>query len=179
MGLHHRNLISENINFSWLEPPMTQGFYLSFYSAHISLHSVTLESTIIALFTPKTAHPAQQSVSYVSNMPTAVTLKGPLFRRVSDKFVKQSCNGTGVNSAGQSADGCFSVDSFSSCTCLVFCQNGSWENAGTIRPGKELRPLSLILTVWFFKRQVKRVLSFHSGNWLNWGNCLFPHLYSF
>lgn len=88
MGLHQRNLISENINFSSLELPMTQGFYLDFYPAHISLHTVTLESNIIALFTPKTAHPVQQLVSYVSNMPTAVTLEELQLRRVSDKLMK-------------------------------------------------------------------------------------------
>lgn len=82
---------------------MTQGFYLNFYQALISLHTVTLKSNIIALFTPKTAHPAEQSVNYVSNMPIAVTLEELQFRRVSDKLLKWSCNGTGVSSAGQSA----------------------------------------------------------------------------
>lgn len=82
MGLHQKNLNSENINFSWLEPPMTQRFYLDFYPAHISLHTVTLESNVIALCTPKTARPAQQSVGYAPNMPTAVTLKELQLRRV-------------------------------------------------------------------------------------------------
>lgn len=66
-----------------------------------------MESNIIALFTPKTAHPAQQSVNYVSNMLTAVTLKELQFRRVSDKSEKWSCNGTGVNSAGRVPVGMF------------------------------------------------------------------------
>lgn len=41
-----------------------------------------------------------------------------------------------------------------------FCQNGSWENAGTVRPGKGLRSLALILTVRFFKMQVRNVFPF-------------------
>ena len=50
-------------------------------------------------------HPAQQSVSYVSNVPIAVTLEEPQFRKVSDNLVKWSGNGAGITKAGQSADG--------------------------------------------------------------------------
>lgn len=87
MGLHQKKLISENINFSWLEPPVTQGLYLNFYPAHISLHTVTLESNIIALFTPKKAHPVQQSVNYVSNMPTERAAVQEGFRQAHEVFM--------------------------------------------------------------------------------------------
>lgn len=118
------------------------------------------------LFTPRTTQPAQQSVSYVSNVPITVSLAELQFRKVSGKLVKWSA--AEINNAGTFLGGFFLI------LCLFVSE--SWGNAGTVRSGKGLSPLAVILTVWFFGMRVKKVLSFYLESKLKWENWIWTYV---